>query len=136
MINDTVKKKIIKNREKPIQKFRFTIQLLFTFLCIWIGFEFYHFIGYLESNGTAAFSQRPPGVEGFLPISALMSVVYFLKTGDINQVHPAGFFIFLAIVGVSFVFGKAFCSWLCPVGFISELVGDFGERLWITRCEV
>jgi polyferredoxin len=59
-----------------------------------------------------------------------MSVVYFIQTGQIHDVHPAGFFIFLAIVGVSFGFGKAFCSWLCPVGLISEMVGDFGERIW------
>jgi polyferredoxin len=122
--------KYIKNTEKPIQQIRFAVQTAFVLLCVWIGIEFYQFIAYLESNGEAVFHQRPPGVEGFLPISALMSIVYFLKTGQIHGIHPAGFFIFLAIVGVSFVFGKAFCSWMCPVGFVSELVGDFGERIW------
>ena len=122
--------KYVKNTEKPIQKIRFAVQLAFALLCIWIGVEFYQFISYLESNGETVFHQRPPGVEGFLPISALMSVVYFFKTGEIHNVHPAGFFILLAIVGVSFVFGKSFCSWMCPVGFTSELVGDFGERIW------
>ncbi len=121
--------KYIKNIDRPIQKIRFVIQTGFALFCIWIGIEFYQFISYLESNGSIVFHQRPPGVEGFLPISALMSVVYFIQTGQIHDVHPAGFFIFLAIVGVSFVFGKAFCSWLCPVGFISELVGDFGEKI-------
>lgn len=119
----------IKNTDKPIQKIRFFVQVVFALLCIWIGIEFSQFVSYLESNGTTAFHQRPPSVEGFLPISALMSVVYFFRIGQINNIHPAGFFIFVAIVGVSFAFGKSFCSWLCPVGFISELVGDFGERL-------
>lgn len=120
----------LKNTEKPVQRIRFAIQLFFALLCIWIGIEFWQFVAYLQSSGTTAFQQRPPGVEGFLPISALMSVVYFIQTGIIHDVHPAGFFIFLAIVGVSFTFGKAFCSWMCPVGFISELVGDFGEKIW------
>ena len=31
---------------------------------------------------------------------------------------------------MSIVFGKSFCSWLCPVGLISELVGDFGEKIF------
>ncbi len=124
------KKNIIKNLEKPIQKYRFWVQSAFALLCIWIGIEFYLFINFLESNGVAGSSFRPPGVEGFLPISALMSVVYFFQTGEIHNVHPAGFFIILAIIGVSFVFGKSFCSWFCPVGFLSELVGDFGERMW------
>jgi polyferredoxin len=120
----------IKNTDKPIQKVRFAVQMIFALLCIWIGIEFTQFIWYLESNGTTAFHQRPPGAEGFLPISALMSLVYFIQTGQVHDVHPAGFFIFLAIVGVSLAFGKAFCSWMCPVGFVSELVGDFGEKIW------
>ncbi len=123
-------KKYIKNSDTPIQKMRFIVQTVFTLLCFWIGIEFWQFITYLETNGAAGSVYRPSGVEGFLPISALMSIVYFFYTGDIHQVHPAGFFILLAIIGVSFVFGKAFCSWLCPVGFLSELVGDFGERMW------
>ncbi|PKL83927.1 MAG: ferredoxin [Ignavibacteriae bacterium HGW-Ignavibacteriae-3] len=122
--------KYIKNKDKSVQIVRFVVQIAFSLLCIWIGIEFSQFIAYLESNGVRPFHHRPPGVEGFLPISALMSVVYFFQTGIVHPVHPAGFFIFLAIVGVSLVFGKAFCSWLCPVGFLSELVGDFGDKVW------
>jgi polyferredoxin len=122
--------KYAKNRSKPVQKYRFGVQTLFTLLCIWIGVEFYCFIQFLNSNGIEAYYNRPPGVEGFLPISSLMSVYYFVLTGNIHQAHPAGFFIFLAILSVSFLFGKSFCSWLCPVGFISELIGDFGDKIY------
>lgn len=125
-----MKTKIIKNLEKPVQKYRFYIQSAFALLCIWIGVEFYLFINYLESNGTASFYHRPPGVDGFLPISSMMSLYYFLVSGEIHPVHPAGLFIFSAIVIVSLLFGKAFCSWLCPVGFLSELIGDFGEKIF------
>lgn len=124
-----MKTSIIKNTEKPVQKYRFLIQSLFAALCIWIGIEFYLFTGYLESGGTGPFYHRPPGVEGFLPISSMMSLYYTVITGHIHYAHPAGLFIFLAIVLVSLMFGKAFCSWLCPVGFISELIGDFGEKV-------
>jgi polyferredoxin len=123
------KEKFNRNTEKPIQKIRFFVQVSFALLCIWIGVEFLQFIRYLESNGAVGSGIRPPGAEGFLPISAMMSVVYFIRSGNIHGIHPAGFFIFIAIIGMSFVFGKSFCSWLCPVGFISELVGDFGERI-------
>ena len=124
------KKKIIKNKEKGIQKFRFIVQTLFALLCIWIGVEFYQFTQYLETNGATAFTSRPPGVDGFLPISSFMSFYLFLMTGQIHSAHPAGFFIFFAIILVSIVFGKAFCSWLCPVGFLSELIGDFGKKIF------
>lgn len=126
----TPKKKIIKNGEKGIQQVRFVVQTLFALLCIWIGIEFYQFLQYLETNGSAAYTSRPPGVDGFLPISSFMSFYLFLVTGDIHSAHPAGFFIFFAIILVSIVFGKAFCSWLCPVGFLSELIGDFGKKIF------
>jgi polyferredoxin len=124
-----IKTKIIRNKEKPIQNYRFIIQSAFALLCVWIGIEFCLFNRYLETGGTAAFFHRPSGVDGFLPISSFMSLYLFITTGEIHYAHPAGLFIFLAIILVSFVFGKAFCSWLCPVGFVSELIGDFGEKL-------
>lgn len=122
--------KYIKNEQKSIQKYRFAVQAAFALLCIWIGAEFYFFMQFLNSDGISHYYNRPPGVEGFLPISSMMSVYYYLISREIHQAHPAGFFIFLGILSVSFVFGKAFCSWLCPVGFISEAVGDFGEKIY------
>ena len=130
------KKIINRNKEKGIQKYRFVIQTLFAVLCIWIGVEFYFFIQYLETGGAVEFSSRPPGVDGFLPISSFMSFYLFLSTGIIHNAHPAGLFIFFGIVLVSIVFGKSFCSWLCPVGLISELVGDFGEKIFKRRLKL
>jgi polyferredoxin len=129
-IKSQEKKKIIRNSEKPIQKFRFWVQSLFALLCIWIGIEFYLFVRYLETDGAASFFTRPPGVDGFLPISSLMSFYYFLTTGTIHSAHPSGMFIFLGIVLMSLVIGKSFCSWFCPIGFLSELIGDFGEKIF------
>lgn len=112
-----------------MQKYRAYIQIVFIMVCLWIGVEFYLFTSYLESGGTGAFYERPPGVEAFLPISALMSIYYYLQTGVIHSAHPAGFFILLAIILVSFVFGKSFCSWICPIGTLSEYVGEFSDRV-------
>jgi len=122
--------KKIKFRKDSIQKSRFYVQIAFALLCIWIGVEMYLFVGFLESGGDSTYFQRPPGVDGFLPISSLMSTFLFLKTGFIHNAHPAGVFIFLGIFLVSLVFGKSFCSWLCPVGFLSEMLGDLGEKLF------
>ncbi len=124
------KKKIIRNHDKPIQKYRFYIQTAFALLCIWIGIEMFLFIQYLESGGTINFSNRPPGVDGFLPISSMMSFYLFITTGELHQAHPAGVFIFMGIILMSLTVGKSFCSWLCPVGFISELIGDFGQKIF------
>ncbi len=122
-------KNIIKNKERPVQKYRFGVQIFFVLLTIWIGVQFHYFVRWMESGGTADFVNRPPGAEAFLPISSLMSLYYFLQTGEIHHVHPAGFFIFVAIISISLIFGKSFCSWICPIGFLSELIGDFGEKI-------
>ncbi|HEY6191211.1 MAG TPA: 4Fe-4S binding protein, partial [Bacteroidota bacterium] len=91
-----------------------TTQLAFVLLCVWIGLEFYLFVRWGTSGGTAAYVTRPPGSEGFLPISALISLKYWIQTGIVNQIHPAGLFIFVAILALGVLLKKAFCSWLCP----------------------
>ena len=121
--------KIVKNPEKPIQKYRLYVQLFFAIIVLWIGVEFYLFTTFLESGGNSTFYERPPGVEAFLPISSMMSLYYFFLSGNIHPAHPAGLVIFIAILAISFVFGKSFCSWVCPIGFISESLGDFGEKI-------
>lgn len=116
-----------KNIEKPIQKYRSLIQILFTLLVIWIGVEFHLFITYLDSSGTTSFYERPPGVDSFLPISSLMSIYYWILSGVLHHAHPAGVFILLAVLVLSWVFGKSFCSWICPIGTLSEYIADFGD---------
>lgn len=72
---------------------------------------------------------RPAGVEGFLPISALMSLRLWVSGGGIHPVHPAGLAILLAILAMSALVAKSFCSLVCPVGTVSETLGKLGDRL-------
>lgn len=75
---------------------------------------------------------KPPAVEGFLPISALMSAKRLLFTGDYDPIHPAGLTIFLAILGLSFLWRKGFCGQLCPVGLMANGLERLGRRLGVT----
>jgi NAD-dependent dihydropyrimidine dehydrogenase PreA subunit len=108
---------------------RLSVQILTGAICIWIGIEFQQFVEWGRSGGTLPFRERPPGVEGFLPLSALISTKHWMVTGMVNQVHPAALFIFLAVVLVSIVVKKAFCSFLCPVGTISEFLWRLGQGI-------
>jgi NAD-dependent dihydropyrimidine dehydrogenase PreA subunit len=58
---------------------------------------------------------RPAGVEAFLPINSMMGLRHLLSTGQVDAVHPAGLGIF--------------CSHICPVGLVSEILGRLGTRL-------
>lgn len=81
---------------------------------------------------TETWTPKPPAVEGFLPISALMASKRLLFTGSFDPIHPAGLTIFLAIVGMSLLWRKGFCGLLCPVGLVSNGLERLGRRLGVT----
>ena len=72
---------------------------------------------------------RPAGVEAFLPIDAMLGLRHLLAEGTVDAVHPAGLAIFIGICLMSLVVAKSFCSHVCPVGLLSELLGRMGLRL-------
>ncbi len=122
------RKKLIRrgNREYS-QPLRFAVQLFSVALNLWIGVQFYLWVRWAESGGRALEVSRPAGVEGWLPIEGLMQSKYFLFTGQVPRVHAAGFFLFASFLIISFVFRKSFCSWICPVGTVSEYLWKFGR---------
>ena len=122
------RKKLIRRDDREYsQPLRFAVQLFFVALNLWIGVQFYLWVRWAESGGRALEVSRPAGVEGWLPIEGLMQSKYFLFTGQVPRVHAAGFFLFVSFLIISFVFRKSFCSWLCPVGTVSEYLWKFGR---------
>jgi polyferredoxin len=114
------------------------VQIAFFILIAFIGWRFYLFVKYCEGGGIGVYVPRPPGVEAFLPIGALVSIKYYFLTGIIDPIHPAGFIIFVTILLSALFFRRGFCSWICPVGTISEWLwrgfkGIFGNTLVMPR---
>ena len=112
------------------QRLRRAFQLAFLALNLAIGVQFWFFVHSYESAGTAPYLPRPPGIEGWLPIAALMNLKVLLATGELPRRHPAGLFLLLAFLAITFLFRKAFCSWLCPVGTLSEGLWKLGRHLF------
>ncbi|MBC8017673.1 MAG: 4Fe-4S binding protein [Verrucomicrobia bacterium] len=115
---------------KSIQIVRITVQWCFLFWVVGIGIRFGMFVNSVESGATTALVSRPAGVEGFLPIGALTSLKYLLVSGKIHPVHPAALVIFLTILLMSLLAKKSFCSWLCPVGTLSEVAYKLGRKVF------
>jgi polyferredoxin len=117
------------------QRIRSVVQWSFLALNAWIGIQFLLWVRHYESAGSSVRVDRPAGVEGWLPIAALMNLKYWIQTGEVPQIHAAGMFLLLAFLMMSFLLRKAFCSWLCPIGTISEWLWKFGRdtfrRNWI-----
>ncbi len=97
------------------------IQLLSCIIVVNIGIQFYTFVAQLE-NGIIPGFERPPGVEAFLPISALVSLKYFFFTWEINTFHPSALVIFSITCITALFVKKGFCSWVCPIGLLSDIL--------------
>lgn len=121
---------IKKNTALSAQRFRTISQLLFLMLILFIGVQFMHYVAWLDSGGLGDAARRPPGASGFLPIASIMSLSFLFQTGKVHSVHPAGLYLFIAFVVMSFIAGKSFCSWVCPFGFLSEMLEKVHRRLF------
>jgi polyferredoxin len=127
-IHKPARKKLVRRIDREYsQPLRLGVQLFLMALNLWIGAQFYLWVRWAESGGRAIEVSRPAGVEGWLPIEGLMQLKYFLLTRQLPNVHAAGFFLFVSFLAMSAVFRKSFCSWLCPVGTVSEYLWKLGR---------
>lgn len=122
-----LRKRALRDRSQALRR---AVQLVFLALNVWIGLEFYLFVRYCETGGRSIWIERPPGVEGWLPIAALMNWKVFAATGRMPTLHPAGMLLLAVFLAASWVFRKSFCGWLCPVGTVSEALWRLGRRMF------
>lgn len=97
-----------------MQKTRHTFQFLFFFMAVWLTLR--NLLGLTKAT-----------VESYCPVGGLESILFFLKnhaflcaTSGINLI------LFLAILIGTIVAGRAFCSWVCPIGTIMEILRKLG----------
>ena len=109
------------------QVFRRSFQAAFLLLNVWLGGAFYFWVRALE-DGMGSPVSRPAGIEGWLPIAGLMNLKYWLATGHVPATHPAALFMLVIFLAIAFLFRKAFCSWLCPIGTLSEYLWRVGQK--------
>ena len=113
-----------------VTRWRVLIQWVFLAGCIFLGVQFALFVDYYQSGSQGAYYPRPPGVEGFLPIGALVSLKAFVTSGYFDPVHPAALVLFLTFLTMALLARKSFCSWLCPVGTLEEGLWKVGRKLF------
>jgi polyferredoxin len=122
-----------RNPYRSLPAARWIVQGLYLAFLVLVGVEFFRFHEQAVAPGPVT-TARPPAVEAFLPISALVGLKRFVLTGEWDPVHPAGLAILVAAVVGALAARKAFCGWICPVGTLSrglEWLG--GKALWRRR---
>ncbi len=110
------------------QRYRRATQLAFVLLNAWICTEFILFVRQFEGHAAPFAVSRPAGVEGWLPIMGLMQTKYTLLTGHIPEIHPAAGVLLVSFIMMSLLLRRSFCSWLCPIGTLSEYLWKLGRR--------
>jgi polyferredoxin len=112
-----------------IQLYRKIVQHLFLATVVFIGVKFTVFVNQLAS-GILPTVNRPSGIEAFLPISALISLKYWLVTGIFNQVHPSGLIILMIVLTTGVLLKRGFCSWVCPFGLLTEYLNRLHKHIF------
>jgi len=127
---------MVKINRSHIRYIRYVVQWSVFFFLIFSGYRFYLFVKYFSAlnipsaNGGSIIFSRPPSVEGFLPIGALMAFKLWVTEGIFDRIHPAGLVIFLAALVTAFILKKGFCGWICPVGALSDITWRTGRRIF------
>ena len=111
------------------QLWRHLFQIVFLVLNLVLGAELYAWVVSLSRAG-GPLASHPAGVEGWLPIAGLMNLKYWLVSGHVPAIHPAAMFLLIAFLAITFLLRKAFCSWLCPVGTLSEGLWRLGKKIF------
>jgi len=111
-------------------RMRQLVQWLFFSWIVFSGVRFGLFVRHYETGGAASAISRPAGVEGFLPIGALVSLKHWLANGVFDPLHPAALVLFLTFVALALLAKNAFCGWLCPVGALHDPLAALGRRLF------
>lgn len=126
------KKAFVRRRGDRSQEVRLASQIVFGSIALLVGIQFILWVRYFESAGRTLKVDRPGGVEAWLPIAALMNLKTLILTRDVPGIHAAGMFMLIAFLAISFLYRKAFCSWICPIGTISEWLWQTGQS-WFRR---
>lgn len=97
-----------------------TVRIIrYSLLTVIIGLLTYVALGY----GARSF-------EAFCPFGGAESLWGLFTSGQFScALGPLNLSLFVGVIGLTLVAKKAFCSWACPIGFLSELLGKLGMRI-------
>lgn len=125
------RKKLLIRRSTPdrSQQVRRTVQFVFLGLNVWLAIQFLRWTRYFESNGQTSYVERPAGLDGWLPIAGLMNLKYLLLAHRFPAIHPSAMVLCVIFLLSSMLLKKTFCSWICPVGTVSEYLWKLGRKV-------
>ncbi len=114
---------------RPNLLLRRAVQIAVIVIVATAAFQFAGFVEAFRSGMHIGVPYRPPVVEGFLPIAAILAFRGWVSTGVIDPIHPAGFVLLAVALVTAWLFKRGLCSWICPLGALSEFLGWVGKKI-------
>ena len=100
-----------------------TRYIRYTFLTIFFAFILYQALGL----GSRSF-------EAFCPFGGMESLWGLFTEGQFScALGPLNLSMLIAVLALAVVAKKAFCGWVCPIGFIGELLDKTGRKVFPKR---
>jgi len=107
-----------KSKWRIFQRARQVSQTFFLLLFLWLVFASVSISGASYDASTSLTVSYP--VELFLNIDPLLGAIVLLTTYTIPGMMILGLIVLIS----GFVFGRGFCSWVCPMGTMNHIVGE------------
>lgn len=102
------------------------------FLRTLIQLFFLEFILYVGITGWLSGSQV--NCESYCPFGVVATGIPFLRDGTLYcSMTESNLAVLLGVLALTLVAGRAFCSWACPFGTVSEWLAGLGRRLGVSR---
>lgn len=80
---------------------------------------------------------KPVGVDALCPFGGLETLWSLISSGEmLRRVALSSVLLLVAAVATALVFRRAFCGRICPLGFLQELAGGLGRRVFRRRPEL
>ncbi|PKN83910.1 MAG: hypothetical protein CVU46_15645 [Chloroflexi bacterium HGW-Chloroflexi-8] len=69
--------------------------------------------------------------EAYCPFGGLETLFKYITAGGtfVSHTHLSNVVILIATLAVAFLFRSAFCGWICPLGFLQDLISNFSKFL-------
>ena len=100
---------------------RYLVQIIFFIFIAFIAIRHLFIAGGPEAS---------PSIHAYCPFGAIESLYNNLVHGTfVWKVQYSSYVMFAAVVGISLLFGKGFCGWICPFGSFQEWIRIGGAKL-------
>jgi ferredoxin len=124
MAETTTEKKKKKNRAGKRSWIRRVVQIgFFLFVLAIVATQ------YLKNQGITL-PWSAPNLHAICPFGAVETTGRIITQGSfVPKTHESNYWVLLATIGATLLFGAVFCGWLCPLGSIQDWIGKLGKRL-------